>query len=79
MENKMNENPRDEEDKFLDCISELFSFKNILIAMLIAILGCVYIAYEIHAINTGGFSVSELLVGWLFDLTDVVREWMFSE
>lgn len=70
MENKMNENSRDEEDEVLDCISELFSLKNLLIAMFIALLGCVYIAYEIHAINTGGFSVVGSFLGWLFSLMD---------
>ena len=48
MENKMNENPRDEEDEVLDCISELFSLKNLLIVMFIALLGCVYIACNQH-------------------------------
>lgn len=78
METKMNENPH-EEDEVLDCISELFNLKNLLIAMFIIILGCVYIAYEIHAINTGGFSLSMMFIDWLFSLADTVRGWLFSD
>lgn len=79
METKMNENSHDEEDEVLDCISELFNLKNLLIAMFIIILGCVYIAYEIHAINTGGFSLSMMFINWLFSLADTVRGWLFSD
>lgn len=79
METKINENPHDEEDEVLDCISELFSLKNLLIAMFIIILDCVYIAYEIHAINTDGFSLSKMFINWLFSLADTVRGWLFSD
>lgn len=66
MENKMNKSSQDDEAEVLDCISALFSMKSLLISGVTILLGCVYIAYEIHAINTGGFPFQSCLsVGYL--------------